>query len=506
MAAPEVILAPSEQDPLARAATTGFGGPLGRFARRAVAPAGWMWPIRILVLMATGMHLLGYLMRMPCRAADFMNRDRYPRLCYSDIPYLYTGRGFDIGAIPYLDHPAGKEALEYPVLTGWFMHLASLLTGGTDEAAKTALRRASEFYDWNAILLGICLIIAVVATALTVRHRPWDAAGFALAPVILTTGLINWDLLAVALLAVSVMLWMRAHPAIAGVFFGLAVSAKFYPVVLIAVLGGLCLRNKKMADFARFMSTALLAWAVVNVPVAIAAPQEWAHFYVFSRTRGVDFGSVWLGLLYTAGVEIPPESLNTVVTATFVVLAAGVMALIFFAPQTPRLAQVAFLMIAAFCLANKVYSPQYVLWMLPFAFLARPRWRDFLIWQAGQVLYAVSVWLFLENSAGDGPRKGFNNLTYGVMTLVTICITVWFCALVVRDILKPQLDIVRTSLRDVGSDAIAASTAAKESAQSQRALVDTDAAALSAATVGRGNGEDMPPADGNAADSPTVRD
>ena len=504
MPAPVVILAPSAEDPLARAATTRFGGPLGRFARAAVAPAGWMWPLRILIIMTTGMHLLGYLMRMPCRAADFMNRDRYPRLCYSDIPYLYTGRGFDIGAVPYLDHPPGKEALEYPVLTGWFMHLASLLTGGTDEGAKTALRRASEFYDWNAILLGICLVVAVVATALTVRNRPWDAAGFALAPVILTTGLINWDLLAVALLAVSVMLWLRAHPAIAGVFFGLAVSAKFYPVVLIAVLGGLCLRNKKMADFARFMSTALLAWAVVNVPVAIAAPQEWAHFYVFSRTRGVDFGSVWLGLLYTAGVEIPAESLNRVVTATFVVLAAGVMSLIFFAPQAPRLPQVAFLMIAAFCLANKVYSPQYVLWMLPFAFLARPRWRDFLIWQGGQVLYAVSVWLFLESSAGDGPRKGFNNLTYGVMTLVTICITVWFCALIVRDILKPQLDVVRLSMRDVdGAD----DAAVHADASVQRELADADTAAgQSTAAAGRGDGNDVPPTDGSVAHSPTVRD
>lgn len=445
----DVIVAPSEEDPLARAATTRFGGPLGRFARRVTGQDALMWPLRILILMATGTHLLGYLMRWPCRAADFMNRDRYPRLCYSDIPYLYVDRGFDVGALPYLEHPAGKEALEYPVLTGWFMHLAAMLTGGTNEGSKTAVHRASEFYDWNAILLGICLIVAVIATALTVRTRPWDAAGFALAPVILTTGLINWDLLAVALLAVCVMLWMRVHPAVAGVFFGLAVSAKFYPVVLIAVLAVMCLRTRRIGDFLRFMSTALLAWAVVNVPIALAAPQEWAHFYIFSRTRGVDFGSVWLGLLYTFGVEIPPDQLNTAVIITFAILAAGVMALIFFSPTMPRLPQVAFLMIAAFCISNKVYSPQYVLWLLPFAVLARPRWRDFLIWQAGQVLYAVSVWMFLENSAGGGPRKGFNNLTYGVLTLFTICITIWFCALIVRDILKPQFNVVRMSTEGI---------------------------------------------------------
>ena len=38
------------------------------------------------------------------------------------------------------------------------------------------------FYDWNVILLFVCLLVTVVATALTVRRRPWDAAMVALAP------------------------------------------------------------------------------------------------------------------------------------------------------------------------------------------------------------------------------------------------------------------------------------------------------------------------------------
>ena len=45
-------------------------------------------------------------------------------------------------------------------------------------------------------------------------------------------------------------------------------------------------------------------------------------------------------------------------------------------PTTPRLAQLGFLIVAGFLLVNKVYSPQYVLWLLPLAVLARPRWRD----------------------------------------------------------------------------------------------------------------------------------
>lgn len=434
-------IADATDDAVARAATSRFGGPVGHFVRRSSRTL--MWPLRILIVFATTSHLLGYLMRWPCRVANFTNRDRYPRMCYSDIPYLYTGRGFDIGAIPYLDHPHGKDVLEYPVLTGWFMHLAGWLTGGTHEGARTVLVRSSHFYDWNALMLGACLVVAVMATAVTVRTRPWDAALFALAPVILTTGLINWDLLAVALLAISTMLWMREHPALAGIFFGLAVSAKFYPVVLLAVLAAMCLRTKRLPDFLRFSSVALGAWAVVNVPIAYLAPDAWAHFYVFSKDRGMDFGSVWLALSYVAKFTVSPAHLNAAVMVVFIVLALGVLALIFAAPTLPRFPQVAFLMLVAFCVSNKVYSPQYVLWLLPFAVLARPRWRDFLIWQGTQVLYAVSVWLFLETSAGDGPRKGFNEQTYGWFILVMIVGNLWFSALVVRDILKPENDVVR---------------------------------------------------------------
>lgn len=437
------LTAPSHEDPVVRAAVTRIGGAVGRYAR--TNGQSLVWALRVLVALATTSHVLGYIMRWPCRVANFTNRDRYPRLCYSDIPYLYGGRGFDVGAIPYLEHPPGKEVLEYPVLTGWFMHLTGLLTGGTHEGNRTELLRAARFYDWNAVWLGACLVVAVVATGLTIRTRPWDAALFALAPTILTTGLINWDLLAVALLAISTLLWTRNRPALSGTFLGLAVSAKFYPVVLLAALAVMCWRTRRLPDFLRLLSTALGAWAAVNVPIAWLAPDAWAHFYVFSRERGADFGSIWLALQYTFDIAVAPEQLNTAVMIVFAVLAVGVIAVSLKAPTIPRYPQVAFLLLAAFCLANKVYSPQYVLWLVPFAVLARPRWRDFLIWQGAQVVYAVSVWMFLESSAGDGPRKGLTAENYGWLIFITMAVTLWYCALIVRDILQPEHDVVRNS-------------------------------------------------------------
>ena len=65
------------------------------------------------------------------------------------------------------------------------------------------------------------------------------------------------------------------------------------------------------------------------------------------------------------------------------------------APHVPRVPQLALLILLGFLVVNKVYSPQYVLWLLPLAVLARPRWRDLLVWQAGEVFYFVMVWMYL---------------------------------------------------------------------------------------------------------------
>ena len=72
--------------------------------------------------------------------------------------------------------------------------------------------------------------------------------------------------------------------------------------------------------------------------------------------------------------------------------------------QLPRVAQLAFLLVAGFLVLNKVWSPQYSLWLLPLAVLARPRWRSLLLWQLTEALLWVPrmLWYLGADNRGVG--------------------------------------------------------------------------------------------------------
>jgi len=182
---------------------------------------------------------------------------------------------------------------------------------------------------------------------------------------------------------------------------------------------------------------------VVNVPVMVANVDGWSFFYRFSSERGEDFGSVWFALSQTGVGSIPADRLNLVATGSFVVLCALIAWLVLAAPKRPRLVAVLFLVVVAFVLTNKVYSPQYSLWLVPLAAMARPRWRDFLIWQAGEVIYFVAIWWFLVQYGIDG-TKGLTGQEYVVAIVIHVLVTLYLAAMVVQDILVPDYDPVRS--------------------------------------------------------------
>ena len=439
------VVAPSRDDLVVRLGSEVIGGPLGR---RAATGRSWWTPVRVLLAMTFLTCGLGLVQKDWCRDNGWAAPGNYTHACYSDIPPLYFGRGLADGEVPYLDQQ-GDRRVEYPVLTGAAMWVTAQFVPSA-QAMPDPGERSLRYFDLNALVLAVCAAVAVAATALTHRCRPWDAALVALAPTLALAGTINWDLYAVALLALGMLAWARSHPLAAGVLIGLAAAAKFYPLLVLGPLLVLCLRAGRMREFTATLVAAVCGWSAVNLPVMLVDFDGWLRFYALSKERGAGFGSVWF-VLSQQGLTVPDDVLNLVSGGLFALCCLAIAALGLGAPRRPRLPQLAFLVVAAFLLTNKVYSPQYVLWLLPLAALARPRWRDVLVWQAGEVVHFVGTWLLIAGYPPGNAERALGEDGYGGTVLAHVAGTLWLAGVVVRDVLRPEHDPVRAPLpEDVG--------------------------------------------------------
>ena len=439
---------PSWVDPVVRQASEAVGGPWGRHA---VTGRALFWtPLRVCLALTVLVLALAWLKQAPCSSGDWAGSKQYTHLCYSDPVPLFGIYGQGDGAVPYLD-----AKVEYPVLTGGFMAVAAAVSGWYDRLAvgSALLPSVPPVQSYTAVtslLLAVCALVTVRALLPLTGRRPWDTAMLALSPLLFVYAYNNWDLLAVALTTLGMWAWARRRPALAGALLGLGVAAKLYPVLVLGALFLLCLRAGRLQAWLRALGAAVVAWLVVNLPVAVLAPENWGWFFAFSRQRAANPESIWNMLLTASDFRIldgrlaegeTPSVLNAVVAVVLLALAAFVGWLVLTAPVRPRVAQVAFLLLAGFLLLNKVYSPQYALWLLPLAVLARPRWRSLLAWQATEaVVWGMTMLHYLgTDNRGVGVEWFFLAVLLRDLALVVLMV------LVVREVLRPDEDVVRTS-------------------------------------------------------------
>jgi uncharacterized membrane protein len=426
---PAPVVLPTRDDPLVRASSEGIGGPAGS---RVWALAGWWTPLRVCLVLVIVISALGYVADGYCRAQGWPRNTsvEYVHGCYSDLPHLFLERGLSTGAIPYLSSDPAAQTFEYPVLSGLIAWLTAAVSGGNQHV----------FFDVNVLVLAALAVVTVWATSQLAGRRPWDAAIVATAPTLLLASTINWDLLAIALTALAMLSWARGRPVLAGVLLGLGVAAKLYPLFVLGPLLVLCFRAGRMRAFGRTVAAAIVTWTAVNLPIAVFAYDGWIAFYRFNVNRAGEFGSLWYAF-EQLGNTVPDGLLNPVTTLLFLAACGAIAWLGLTAQRRPRLPQLVFLVLAAFLIANKVYSPQYVLWLLPLAALARPRWRDIVIWQACEIVYFFAIWLFL-NGFYDADR-GLRKEWYALAVFIHIAGTAYLAWEVVRDIREPWRDPVR---------------------------------------------------------------
>ncbi|MBP2188355.1 putative membrane protein [Nocardia goodfellowii] len=432
---------------------------------------------------------------------DWNNGRQYTAMCYSDTVPLYGAERLDEGAFPYKkkwteERPDGgveTRYMEYPVLSGLYQYLGMQLAKSWDASPLPGALQVVIYFNVIALGLALAWLVTVWASASLAGRRIWDVALIACSPLVIVHAFTNFDALATAFAATGLLAWARRRPVLAGVLLGLGGAAKLYPLLLLGPIVVLCLRVDPMhrTPSSRFgqrlrdidsgaaaltwiretpsrvrlvsvrplgaagvaVGAALGTWLLVNLPIALLFPDGWREFFRLNTTRHADPDSIynvitsftgWSGFDGPLEHGQPPTVLNTVSLVLFVLACLLIAYLALTAPKRPRLAQLCFLVVAAFLLTNKVWSPQYSLWLVPLAVLALPHRRILLAWMTIDALVWVPrMFYYLGLDRKGLPEQWFT----GTVALRDLAV-LGLCALIVWQVYHPEQDLVRRDFVD----------------------------------------------------------
>ena len=337
-----------------------------------------------------------------CEKHDWQSPDNYIHACYTDIAPLYTERGLDKDIWAF---GSGDQSVEYPVLMGVAMYLTAL-----------PMRDIHDYYFLNIFLLALLFIFTVFIA------QRINGYGFyyALAPAVIGSLFINWDLWAIPTMLLAIYWFDRSKYDYSAIALGISVATKFFPVLLLIPI--LVIAARAGRSPIRYLSIFTGTWLAVNLPVAITTPTGWWHFYKFNMERGPDWGSIWNSLQifgFTSGNTNFLALLGTLAILSWVVV------YLFGLKTTPQLSEISFIVFASALILGKVYSPQYVLWLTALAVIAiksKQTLITFWIWQVAELIYHIAIWQHLAtiSQAHFGLSQNF----YGAISLIRLAASI----------------------------------------------------------------------------------
>jgi len=369
--------------------------------------------LRTLIVLAILASLISFSKFNHCESSGWATPDQYIHACYSDLPSLFEARGLKDNLWPY---SSAENSVEYPVLTGVVMYATSFLANSP-----------VSYFHINIFFLALLLIATVIIAR---KIRPEFSYLIPVAPAMIASLYINWDLWAIATMMLAIYWFDRKKFALSSLALGVSISTKFLPIFLLIPIVFILWRSNGVRHLIKYVATVFLTWLAINAPFALTTPAGWWRFYKLNLERGPDWGSLWLAL-QQLGINL--TNLNYLSILLLLIALSAIAVLLFEMRHIPTLASVSFFVLASVMLASKVYSPQYVLWLTPLAVIALTSKKDlhaFWLWQATEVIYHVAIWQHL--ALVTDAKFGLGDTAYAIATLLRIAGTIYLMAILAR--------------------------------------------------------------------------
>ena len=380
--------------------------------------------IGVVFLLVAGTLAVGLAFKFPCVVGDWNDGRAFTRGCYTDLVSLIQSEQLTGGRLPYLDPCEGvaedSTCDEYPVLTMYTMRLTAWASGPSN----------TRFFFANAILMWIAAFWIALCLYIMVGRR---VLYFALAPTLALAATNNWDLLAVAMTTAATLAFLRRRDGWSGVLLGLGAAAKLYPALLIIPFVVGRFRGREPDRGIHLLWAAAGTWVLLNLPFALWGTTGWLEFFQNSKSRPASWNSLWNAACKLAtGQGCANTSL---INAASLMLFVAWVAVIWMvkAKRDPGFARwtLGFPILVVFLLTNKVYSPQFSLWLLPWFALALPNLRLFIAFETIDVVVFLTEfgWIGAANGLQGGltdiPTWVFELAILGRAAILMICVIEW---------------------------------------------------------------------------------
>ena len=361
---------------------------------------------RALLALALLAALLSFTKFSHCEGINWATPGQYIHACYSDLPSLFGERGMADNAWPYA---SDTNSVEYPVLTGLVMYATSFVA-----------HSPISYFNFNALLLALLFIFVIFIVR---KIQPEFTYLVPVAPAMIASLYINWDLWAIATMMLAIYWFDRKAYLYSSIALAVSISTKFLPVFLLLPIIFILWRSNQIREMVKYAATTFGMWLAINLPFALTTPTGWWRFYKLNLSREADWGSLWLAF---SQLGLGLANLNYLAVLLLLIGLTSFVIFLFEVKNTPTLASVAFIVLAIVMVASKVYSPQYVLWLTPLAVIALTHKKDlhaFWIWQIAETMYHVAIWqhLALFTGAAFGLQEG----GYATITLIRIAATIY---------------------------------------------------------------------------------
>ena len=422
---------PGRTEALARGWVEFLGGPMGRFAQ--IGRSRFWSPLRAIIAVAYVFLSLGFLSKANCSLGkpddsgtlqlNWAGNRQYTSFCYNDVVPLYGARGLDSPGFVY-DYSWVEDGItrymEYPVLAGLFQQLSAFLARGTYFLVHRLLPEVGWYFWVTALLLSIIWVCTARMVAELAGNRIWDTLLVVGSPLLIMHAFTNWDIPSIFFLVAALLAARNRKFWLAGILIGAGTAFKLWPLFALGAYLTIAIRKRDFAPFGKMAVAAAATWAAVNLPVYLRNPDAWGEFNRLNTERTWEWTTIYAVISRTfgwAGFDTgggTPVILNTV---SFALFAGGCLAVLILglkAPRTPRVAELLTLIVGFFLLFNKVWSPQYSIWLIVPAVLALPYWRLLLTWMTvDMMVWPVLMWHML-----GAENKG---LPGEVLDIVIIC-------------------------------------------------------------------------------------